>query len=76
MRENGRTESGIALRAAGDKLLKTMRTQIGADPLAWSTSMDLLPKTRPARPSGTGTRHFSLMMNWAIPLTTSGAIPA
>lgn len=37
MREKGgATEDALALKDAGEKLLKTMRTQVGADPLGWA----------------------------------------
>lgn len=36
MREKGASEQGLALRDAGDKLLKTMRKQVETDPLGWA----------------------------------------
>jgi hypothetical protein len=43
MREKGETPVGRALVDAGTKLLKEMRTQVGADPLGWSDRTGVMP---------------------------------
>lgn len=36
MREKGASETGLALKKAGEELLKNMRKEVGADPLGWA----------------------------------------
>lgn len=43
MREKGATDTGLALKDAGDKLLKNMRKDVGADPLGWSDRTGVMP---------------------------------
>jgi hypothetical protein len=43
MRESGETPAGRALVDAGGKLLKEMRTQVGADPLGWADRTGVMP---------------------------------
>lgn len=46
MREKGATDTGLALKSAGDKLLKNMRKGVADDPLGWAARtsvMDIPP---------------------------------
>lgn len=54
MREGGATEQGIALKDTGEKLLKNMRKEIGADPLGWAdrTSVVKVPPIQFGSPDG------------------------
>lgn len=43
MREKGATPTGLALKDAGEKLLKNMRKEVAADPLGWSNRTNVMP---------------------------------
>lgn len=43
MRDKGATDTGLALKDAGEKLLKNMRKEVGADPLGWSNRTNVMP---------------------------------
>lgn len=43
MREKGATPMGTAMLAAGQKLLTSMRTEVGKDPLGWSDRTGTMP---------------------------------